>query len=108
LSRQNELSANAVTRVLRDVYKSRNWKLYRDSLAVGGLDGTIRRYFKEEKYKGKVLGKTGFISGVKTFSGMCSTTGGDYIFSILANNANGQTRKTINDIAKAIIDNADK
>jgi D-alanyl-D-alanine carboxypeptidase/D-alanyl-D-alanine-endopeptidase (penicillin-binding protein 4) len=107
LSRQNELSANAVTRVLRDVYKSRNWKLYKDSLAVGGLDGTIRRYFKEEKYKGKVLGKTGFISGVKTFSGMCSTNTGDYIFSILANNANGKTRKAINDIAKAIIDNAD-
>jgi len=29
---------------------------------------------------------------------------GDYIFSILANNANGKTRKAINDIAKAIID----
>ena len=27
--------------------------------------------------------------------------------SILANNANGQTRKAINDIAKAIIDDAD-
>jgi len=107
LSRQNKLSANALTEVLFDVYKSRDWKLYKDSLAVGGAEGTIGKYFKEEKYKGKIFGKTGYIDGVKSFSGICSTADGDYIFSILANNANGRTRAAINDIAKAIIDSAD-
>jgi D-alanyl-D-alanine carboxypeptidase/D-alanyl-D-alanine-endopeptidase (penicillin-binding protein 4) len=107
LSRQNKLSAHAVTAVLRRVYKSRNWKLYEDSLAVGGVDGTIKRYFKEAKYKGKVLGKTGYISRVKTFSGICKSRGGDYMFSILANNTNGKTRGAINGIAKAIIDEAE-
>ncbi len=105
LSRENKLSANAVTRVLFDMYKSKNWQLYRDSLAVGGIDGTTSRYFKEQKYKGKIFGKTGYISGTKSFSGVCSTAGGEYIFSILTNNANDQTRKAINDITKAIIDN---
>jgi D-alanyl-D-alanine carboxypeptidase/D-alanyl-D-alanine-endopeptidase (penicillin-binding protein 4) len=104
LSRQNKLSANAITKVLLDVYKSRNRKLYKDSLAVGGLDGTIRRYFKEEKYKGKIFGKTGYIDKVKALSGICSGRGGEYIFSILANNTNGKTRGAINDIAKAIVD----
>ena len=104
LSRQNRLSANAITKVLSDVYKSKDWELYKGSLAVGGVDGTIGKYFKEEEYKGKVFGKTGYISGVKSFSGICSAAGGDYIFSILANNANGQTRKAVNDIAKAIVD----
>ncbi len=59
LSRENRLSANAITKVLRDVYKSRNGQLYKDSLAIGGVDGTIARYFKEERYKGKIIGKTG-------------------------------------------------
>jgi len=104
LSRQNKLSANAITKVLLKVYKDKNWQLYKDSLAAGGVDGTIRRYFREEKYRGKVFGKTGYISGVKSFSGICSGRGGDYIFSILANNTNGRTRTAINDIAKAIID----
>ncbi|HUW19333.1 MAG TPA: D-alanyl-D-alanine carboxypeptidase/D-alanyl-D-alanine-endopeptidase [Sedimentisphaerales bacterium] len=104
LSRENKLSANAVTNVLAYVYKSADWTLYRDSLAAGGLDGTIRRYFAEEKYKGKVFGKTGYIAGVKSFSGVCTGNGGDYIFSILANDANGRTREVINDIAKAIVD----
>lgn len=104
LSKQNKLSANAITTVLLDTYKSRNWHSFKDSLAVGGVDGTIGKYFKEKKYKSKIFGKTGYVAGVKTFSGVCSTAEGDYIFSILANNANGQTRRTINDIAKAIID----
>ncbi|MHC4665113.1 MAG: D-alanyl-D-alanine carboxypeptidase/D-alanyl-D-alanine endopeptidase [Planctomycetota bacterium] len=108
LSRQNELSANAVTKVVSELYKSRNWRLYKDSLAVGGVDGTIRKYFREEKYKAKVFGKTGYIAGVKSFSGLCSTANGDYIFSILANNANARTRAAINNIVKTIIDDADQ
>lgn len=104
LSRENRLSPNAVTAVLYDVYKSKNRRLYKDSLAAGGGDGTIARYFKEPKYKGKILGKTGYIAGVKSFSGICQAADADYIFSILTTNTNGKTRGAINDIAKAIID----
>jgi len=104
LSRQNKLSANAITKVLLDAYNGKDWKLYKDSLAVGGVDGTLKRHFDEKKYKGKILGKTGYIAGVKSLSGVCSTADGDYIFSILANNTNGRTRTAINDIAKAVVD----
>ena len=107
LSRENKLSANAITKVLTDIYKGGSWGLYKDSLAAGGIDGTIRRYFKEEKYKGRIIGKTGFINGVRSFSGVCSSKDGDYIFSILANNSNGMSREAINDIAEAIIDETD-
>jgi len=107
LSRQNELSAYAITTVLLDVYRSRDWELYRETLAVGGVDGTIDDYFEEDKYKGRILGKTGYIRGVKSFSGICSTAQGDYIFSILVNNTNGQSRNVINNTAKAIIDEAE-
>ena len=50
LSRKNELSAYAITKVLLVVYQSDNWNLYKDSLAVGGVDGTIAKYFKDQKY----------------------------------------------------------
>jgi D-alanyl-D-alanine carboxypeptidase len=68
------------------------------------MDGTIDKYFNEPKYKGKIFGKTGYIEGVKSFSGVCSTGAGDRIFSIITNNANGNTRQAINDIVKAVID----
>jgi D-alanyl-D-alanine carboxypeptidase/D-alanyl-D-alanine-endopeptidase (penicillin-binding protein 4) len=102
LSRQNKLSANAITTVLSHIYKSNDWKLYKDSLAVGGIDGTIRKRFTEEKYRGKIFVKTGYIAGVRSLSGVCSTADGDYIFSILANKTNGRTRTAIDDIVKAI------
>ena len=104
LSRQNKLSATAITKVLSDTYKSRNWRLYKKSLAVGGVDGTIARYFKEQQYKGKIFGKTGYMAGIRAFSGVCSTEEGDYIFSIIANNTNSKTRNAFHDIAKAIFD----
>lgn len=107
LSKKNKLSANAITKVLSNIYASGNWAIYKDSLAAGGVDGTISKYFTEPKYKGKILGKTGYISKVKSFSGVCTTKQGDFLFSILTNNANAQTRSAINDIAKAIIDDAD-
>ncbi len=106
LSRQNELTAYAITTVLSDIYKGENWQLYKDSLAVGGVEGTVERYFIEEKYKGKIFGKTGYINGVRSFSGVCVTGRGDYIFSILSNNTNGKTRTVIHNIAQAIIDDA--
>ena len=109
LSRFNKLSARTITKVLSEIYHSDNWNLYRDSLAVGGIEGTksIADNFKQDKYKGKILGKSGYINGVKSLSGVCLTAKGDYIFSVLANDTNGQTRDVINDIAKIIIDEAD-
>jgi D-alanyl-D-alanine carboxypeptidase/D-alanyl-D-alanine-endopeptidase (penicillin-binding protein 4) len=108
LSRQNELTAYAITTVLLHLYKSEHWPLYRDSLAVGGVDGTIDDYFKEEPYQNKIRGKTGYINGVRSFSGICTTEQGNYIFSILANNTNGDTRMVINEIAKTIINHANR
>lgn len=104
LSRQNRLSTNALSRVICDMYNQAYWNIYKDSLAVGGQDGTIEKYFGEQKYRGKILGKTGYIDLVKSFSGVCLTDNGDYVFSIIVNKANGKSRLAINNIAEAIID----
>lgn len=103
LSRENRLSARAIMAVLLDVYHGDNWELYRTSLAVGGEDGTIARYFKQSSHRGNILGKTGYISGVRSFSGVCLTDGGPYLFSIISNRSS-LSRDVINRIASAIID----
>jgi D-alanyl-D-alanine carboxypeptidase/D-alanyl-D-alanine-endopeptidase (penicillin-binding protein 4) len=104
LSEKNRLSANCLSKVLMDIYKGPNWERFKQTLAVGGLDGTIDKYFNEPKYKGKIFAKTGYIEGVKSLSGVCTTESGDRIFSIITNKTNGETRQAINDIVKAIID----
>ena len=104
LSREDRLSANALATVLANVYKGDDWPLYKDTLAIGGMVGSspVRKYFTENKYKGKVFAKSGTLDGVKALSGLCETENGDVIFSIITNKANGNTRQAINDIVKAI------
>jgi D-alanyl-D-alanine carboxypeptidase/D-alanyl-D-alanine-endopeptidase (penicillin-binding protein 4) len=103
LSRENRLSAHAIATVLLDVYRGGNWELFRTSLAVGGEDGTVGRYFKEPQYRANILGKTGYISGVQSLSGVCLTDNGPYFFSILSNRLS-LSRDAIHQIAAAIID----
>jgi D-alanyl-D-alanine carboxypeptidase/D-alanyl-D-alanine-endopeptidase (penicillin-binding protein 4) len=104
LSRENRLSADAITSVLLALYRSNDWDRFKASLAVAGETGTIGRYFKESAYRGRILGKTGYIRGVKSFSGVCETENGPYLFAILSNAPYGLSRDAINGIAKAIVD----
>ncbi|MGE5293290.1 MAG: D-alanyl-D-alanine carboxypeptidase/D-alanyl-D-alanine-endopeptidase [Solirubrobacterales bacterium] len=104
LSRQNRLTTNAISRLLLDQYRGGNWQLFQDSLAVGGEDGTIDRYFNEPRYRGKIRGKTGYISGVRALSGVCLTDRGPYLFSIISNGPKGLSRDAINGVPKAIMD----
>ncbi|MBM4103070.1 MAG: D-alanyl-D-alanine carboxypeptidase/D-alanyl-D-alanine-endopeptidase [Planctomycetes bacterium] len=104
LSRNNRLTPRIIVSVLRDVYGSPNWKMFEASLSVGGEDGTTVKYFHDPPYKGNILGKTGYISGVRAFSGICKTPEGDILFSILTEKGGSSVRKAINDITEAIFD----
>jgi len=104
LSRNNRLTTSAISRILQDLYRSKHWELFRVSLAVGGEDGTIDKYFSETRYRGRVHAKTGYISLVRALSGVCLTDAGPYLFSILSNGPKGLSRDAINNVAKAIID----
>ena len=106
LSDNNKVSANLICTILYDVYNSKNWIYYKNTLAVGGISGSspVKNYFREPAYKGRIFAKSGTINGVKSLSGVCTLDSGDYIFSVIVNNASWQSRTAINDIVKAIID----
>jgi D-alanyl-D-alanine carboxypeptidase/D-alanyl-D-alanine-endopeptidase (penicillin-binding protein 4) len=104
LSRENRLTTRAIAKILFDLYHSQDWEMFRASLAVGGEEGTIDRYFNESKYRGRIHGKTGYIRGVRSFSGVCLTKNGPYIFSVISNGPKGLSRDAINGVARAIID----
>ena len=104
LSENNRLSANLLTAILLDIYKKPEWQKFKETLAVGGEEGTAGKWFDEPKYKGKIFAKTGYIGGVKSLSGVCTTEAGDRVFSIITNKTNGKSRQAINDLVKAIID----
>jgi D-alanyl-D-alanine carboxypeptidase/D-alanyl-D-alanine-endopeptidase (penicillin-binding protein 4) len=108
LSRDNRLSANALTRVLVHLSAGPCWDFFRNSLAVGGYDGTIENHFWEREYRGRVMAKSGYIQAVRALSGVVNTQGGDFIFSFLANRAGRGSRAAIDRAVKAVMDWGDK
>lgn len=71
--------------------------VYKKSLPVAGKDGGLKNRFSNSPLKGKVQGKTGYLSGVRTLSGyMEASSGQPLIFSIAANNYSDKTSNVDN------------
>jgi D-alanyl-D-alanine carboxypeptidase/D-alanyl-D-alanine-endopeptidase (penicillin-binding protein 4) len=104
LSRKNRLSCKVLVAVLQNIYQKPYSDRFMATLAEAGVDGTISKYFQQAPYRGNILGKTGYIAGVRAFSGICRTPNGDILFSILTEGGNSMTRQCINDITKSIFD----
>ena len=111
LSRENAVSANTITSVLRFHHHGPNRDAYLSSLAVGGIDGTLDERFRPgtvaPDLKGRLFGKSGYIVGVSALSGYLKAKDGNwYTFCILMNNlprgTNGRAKYLQDQIVKAI------
>lgn len=71
LSRENRLSARLLVAVVRDLYSQPELRTdFLCSLAVSGVDGTLARRLWGEETLGRVMAKTGTLSGVSSLSGV--------------------------------------
>jgi D-alanyl-D-alanine carboxypeptidase/D-alanyl-D-alanine-endopeptidase (penicillin-binding protein 4) len=87
LSRHDLVTPDAVVRLYTYMAKqSRYPQVWRDSLAVGGVDGTLRNRFKNPPVANNLHGKTGTLDQVSALSGYITTAGGEQlVFSIIVN-----------------------
>ena len=86
LARENRLSARFLTDLLVLVARSPDGDAYLGSLAKAGLEGSLRSRLREPDYRGRVLGKTGTLAGVRALSGYVRTRRGELLaFSFLMN-----------------------
>jgi D-alanyl-D-alanine carboxypeptidase/D-alanyl-D-alanine-endopeptidase (penicillin-binding protein 4) len=88
----NRFSPRHFTKVLRAAYiDGRVRPEFLSQLAVGGVDGTLRSRYKDEKIKSLVRAKTGTLADVSTLSGYVFDASGQrpVAFSILVNDAPG-------------------
>ena len=83
LSRENRCTARQLTDVLVWISGRPEGRLFRDSLAVAGVDGSLGKRLKE--MPGRVQGKTGTMRGVRTLSGYVGGDGRSYAFAVLFN-----------------------
>lgn len=86
------LSAEGLTELLVGMQKHPDFAAYKQSLSLAGIDGSLQHRFKGTPLYRKVVGKTGFISGIRTLSGyLTAASGKKLVFSILTNNFTEQT-----------------
>jgi D-alanyl-D-alanine carboxypeptidase/D-alanyl-D-alanine-endopeptidase (penicillin-binding protein 4) len=91
LSRMNRVTPRMISDLLLKMDQHPRSRLFFDSLAIGGKDGTISARFTDAP--GRVHAKTGYISGTRALSGYVKTDQGNWlIFSIIFNKIDGSVR----------------
>ncbi len=93
LSRHNLITPKLLVDLLSAIAKTPQGQIYRETLAIGQTNGTLKHRFRRSPSPVNLWGKTGTLSGVTTLSGYLETaTGETIVFSILENNSDQKNK----------------
>ena len=86
LSRHNLVSPQAIVQTLRAIAQTPWAEIYRNSLPLAGVNGTLRRRFQNTPLQGHLRAKTGTVTGTSALSGYLESDNfPPLVFSILIN-----------------------
>ena len=100
LSRQNLVTPQTLVKLLRLMSQSALGRDYRQSLAEGGVNGTLKKRL-DVAPRGQIWAKSGTLTGVGALSGYLSRDDITLVFAILVNNSeleNKAIRQAIDEI----------
>jgi len=101
LSRYNTTTPETLVKVLEYIYKTPYFYDFFESLAISGVDGTLKRRLNDQFLKGRIIAKTGYIKKVKNLSGYVKASNDEvFVFSILVNDL--KTTEIANKLQKKI------
>lgn len=90
LSRGNALSASHFTYFLRDQFYTSHGRTFINLLAGAGEEGTMQLVDLPEDFGGHLVGKSGYMTGVRSYAGYYRSPAGRwYAYAFVANNYNG-------------------
>jgi D-alanyl-D-alanine carboxypeptidase/D-alanyl-D-alanine-endopeptidase (penicillin-binding protein 4) len=86
MSVYNRVSPRTIVALLRHA-ATQDWgAAWRETLPIGGVDGSLRHRFRGTLLEGKIVAKTGTLKGTNALSGyMIAASGQTLVFSIIAN-----------------------
>jgi D-alanyl-D-alanine carboxypeptidase/D-alanyl-D-alanine-endopeptidase (penicillin-binding protein 4) len=97
LSRSNSVSAKFLVDMLTYMHKTKNGKRFKESMAVAGKKGTMSGMCKGTTAVGRVYGKSGTMTRVKSYAGYVDSKSGKKLaYGMIINNhhcSNAQIRK---------------
>lgn len=105
LSRLNQITPRALTKVLGEIYYDfRLRPEFVSSLAVVGVDGTVRKRLRGRPEARRVRAKTGLLFGVYALSGYAAAKNGEVLaFSILINENACRPKSVMHQMLRAMV-----
>lgn len=103
LSRHNRISARQLAGLLRAGRKSPFMPEFISSLALAGLDGTLRTRFEDDPAAGRMHLKTGFLEGVSSIAGYVKTAAGEDVMVVVIANGPGVQWSTGIELQDAVL-----
>jgi serine-type D-Ala-D-Ala carboxypeptidase/endopeptidase (penicillin-binding protein 4) len=104
LSRHDLVAPSAFTQLLTGMANTPEGKVYRDSLPVAGISGTLKNRMKGTSAQGIVQAKTGSMGGVISLSGyMNSPKYSPLVFSIILNQHDRPTSEMSKVIDRVVV-----
>jgi D-alanyl-D-alanine carboxypeptidase/D-alanyl-D-alanine-endopeptidase (penicillin-binding protein 4) len=86
LSRANLVSPVAIVTLLRHMYYSNNFPHYLNSMAIAGIDGTLKERMVDNTARVILKAKTGYVSHARNLSGYLNDPQGNlYILVVMVN-----------------------
>lgn len=102
LTRHNLVSPETFVDVLQVMAHHPDAAVYRQSLAVAGVSGTLRSRFQGTEVEGRLFGKTGGLTGISSLSGYLTLEDEEpLVVSVMVNHSTqsgGDRRRAIDDI----------
>jgi D-alanyl-D-alanine carboxypeptidase/D-alanyl-D-alanine-endopeptidase (penicillin-binding protein 4) len=89
LSRDTRISARSLVRLLLAAEASPYGSEFESSLALAGLDGTVRRRFRNDEFAGHMHLKSGTLNGVRAMAGYVQAPSGRKFAVAIIQNASG-------------------
>lgn len=104
LAPQNAFCPAFLTEILVYMHnKSRNRKVFFDSLPKAGKEGTLIGFLRKSRYEGKIAAKSGSIGGVQCYAGYLTDGNKQYAFTIMVNKFNGARSQVRSAIEKYLL-----
>ncbi len=104
LSREARISGDSMARLLRAAWHGRYAPEFLGSLALGGLDGTLRQRFAQLEDPSRIRMKTGSLNGVSSIAGYVTGESGRVYVVVIFVNHTGAQSGTGQRIQEAVID----
>jgi D-alanyl-D-alanine carboxypeptidase/D-alanyl-D-alanine-endopeptidase (penicillin-binding protein 4) len=104
LSRSNALTARQLASILHHASRGPVAEVFYRSLPTAGKSGTMRYIARETRAAGRVVGKSGTISGVRNYAGYVNGRSGKrYAYAILVNNFTQGKAKVKSQISRIMV-----